>query len=108
MIRRVSKARAKQQRQYAKLKAHFLANETHCFACKHWVFFEDRELHHWAGRVGRLLYYEPAFRMACPKCHAFIHAHPATAFIRGLIAPRGIWNDFNHTKTHHEETKRYE
>jgi hypothetical protein len=52
------------------------------------------EVHHWAGRMGRLLCYVPYFRPTCFGCRMFPHDHPKEAREWGLLAPAPQWNVF--------------
>lgn len=104
-VRKVSLARAKQQRQYAKLKAKFLAEYEHCFSCAGFVPEEERELHHFYKRRGRLLAWLPGFRMACDTCHSAIHHNEPLARFVGLLAPKECCDDFARAVKHHEKNQ---
>lgn len=55
----------------------------------------SRELHHYAGRIGRLLCYEPYFIASCVPCHNWIHKEsPREARDIGMLAPSPEWNVF--------------
>jgi hypothetical protein len=62
------------------------------------------EVHHWAGRIGRLLCYVPYFRPSCFGCRSFPHDHPKEAREWGLLAPAPQWNRFPGNGTHGVET----
>ena len=101
MIRHTSKSRAKQLREYRKLKAAFLSEHSTCFGCGKWIALDLRELHHRFGRVGRLLCWVPGFTCACHACHWNIKnaPHLMTPIARaGLECPKGCWNDFERAK----------
>ncbi len=93
-IRSVSPARIKQQREYLVLKANFLTTHSECMVCGLWTTWALRELHHFYGRIGRLLCWEPGFRMVCKWDHKKIHDNPKWARDHGYIAPKGCWNDY--------------
>lgn len=52
------------------------------------------EVHHWAGRIGRLLCYVPYFRPSCYGCRSWPHEHPKQARKWGILAPAKLWNVF--------------
>lgn len=104
-MNRVSKARAKQLREYAKLKKEFLREHDECFVCGDKLLYDMRDLHHLYGRVGRLLTFVPGFRCVCCSCHHDIHSHPVEASRAGFLGPRGTWNDFDRAVKHRNEQK---
>lgn len=52
------------------------------------------EIHHFFGRIGRLLCYVPGFRPSCFTCRSWPHDHPKEAREWGLLAPAPLWNRF--------------
>lgn len=52
------------------------------------------EIHHWAGRIKRLLCYVPYFRPFCFWCRLWPHEHPEQARKLNLLAPSNLWNVF--------------
>jgi hypothetical protein len=52
------------------------------------------EVHHWAGRIGRLLCYVPFFRPSCRGCRDWPHTNATKAREWGLLAPAPLWNVF--------------
>jgi hypothetical protein len=52
------------------------------------------EIHHWAGRIGRLLCYVPFFRASCRSCRDWPHENKEKARAWGLLAPITQWNVF--------------
>lgn len=104
-IRKVSSVRARQLREYRKLKADFLLANPICFACKKVVAEGYRDLHHVFGRVGRLLCWTPGFRTVHSDCHQWIHDHPESARMIGLLADLGQWNDYDRA-VEYEKTRR--
>lgn len=91
-IPKVSKTRAAQNREYAKKKKVFLELRCFCFKCYKFVPQHDKDLHHWFGRVGALLCYEPGFVMACRDCHTYIEAHRKESIIKGWRAGEQLFN----------------
>lgn len=102
MIRRVSKARAKQLREYAKVKPTFLAGQSYCFACGKLLLFALRVLHHFYKRRGALLCWVPGFRCACDECHFLIHLDETAARKANLLAPKECCDNFKRAKQHYE------
>lgn len=94
-MKKLSTKRNAQMRLYKKKKAEFLASNTTCFSCGGFVHLEDRELHHFYGRVGRLLDWLPGFTMVCRVCHDTIHNFPGLAHDMKLIADGHAWNNFS-------------
>jgi hypothetical protein len=85
-LRKVSKKRAKQLREYGERRKEFL--RTHlCYPC----FFEagkvvqPTDVHHMDGREGQLLLNEDKWMGVCRPCHRKIHDNPAWAKERGYL-----------------------
>ena len=91
-LRKVSKRRQKDNAVYARKKKAFLDEHQWCAVCLRFVW--DREVHHWAGRVSKLLLEERLWLAVCPHCHEWIHNNPSQARRRGFLAPKGCWNDY--------------
>ena len=89
MIRRVSIKRAAQLKDYAKLRKKFLEENPLCEVCKD---ANAIEIHHSAGRTGRLLNDETHFVAVCRSCHNWIHENIQQAREAGWIAQKGGWN----------------
>ena len=89
---KLSAKRKVEMKRYRMLKPLFLAENRICFVCECYVEPEKRDLHHWAGRVGALLTYEPMFRMVCRDCHTNIHQQEREARATGMMAPQALWN----------------
>lgn len=85
-------------RTYKKKKAEFLGSTITCFSCGGFVHLQDRELHHFYGRMGRLLDWAPGFRMVDRVCHDVIHTERRWANDMGLIADGGSWNDYDEAR----------
>lgn len=89
MIRRISNSRARQLKEYSKLKRAFLKQHPYCA-----VFPARRasDIHHIRGRTGRLLL-DTRYWLAVSRAgHNWIHQNPALARQRGFLAPLGQWN----------------
>lgn len=103
-IRKVSKGLKAEQAKYRKLAAVFLAQPENmwCICCtlrreklgENILRNQATEIHHWAGRIGRLLCYVPFFRAFCRDCRTWPHAHPSKARDLNLLAPAHRWNVF--------------
>lgn len=52
------------------------------------------EIHHWAGRIKRLLCHVPFFRASCRSCRDWPHDNKVKARAWGLLAPATQWNVF--------------
>jgi hypothetical protein len=50
------------------------------------------EVHHFRGRIGRLLCWVPGFRASCFPCRSWPHDNPTKARAWGLLAPAALWN----------------
>lgn len=92
--RLMSKSRAAQMREYAKLKKEFLAKHKKCAI---WPHKKATDLHHSKGRRGKLLLDQRYWIPLCREMHSWVHSHPGEARTmswRGipLIAPEGEWN----------------
>lgn len=88
-LRRVSPKRARENREYAKVRARYMEEHPICEAC------HDRpstELHHKRGRIGALLADVRFFMAVDTGCHRFITEHPARAREAGWTSPPGEWN----------------
>ncbi|MDF3076162.1 MAG: hypothetical protein K0S09_51 [Sphingobacteriaceae bacterium] len=85
MIAKRSKKRAKQEREYAKLKAEYL-KDRHCEypGC----YSNEVTLHHSAGRVGNLLTDVRYFKALCWQHHSEVELNPLRAKELGLSKSR--------------------
>lgn len=61
----------------AGLAAGQLYGDPYCEICRKTV---PLEIHHRAGREGRLLFDADYFMAVCPECHAHIHANPEESY----------------------------
>lgn len=88
-LRRVSKKRASEGKEYQAVSRAFLVANPTCQAC----YKEPAtELHHKRGRIGKLLIDTRFFMAVDSDCHEFIHANPNRARELGLLAPANEWN----------------
>lgn len=88
-MRRQSRKRASESREYSKLRKAFLIAHPICQAC------EDRpsvEIHHLRGRIGRLLNMTEFWMALDSQCHAWIGDHKAKARELGWLSSA---RDFN-------------
>lgn len=87
-MRARSPERARQERQYRRDRAVFLAEHPRCEMqlqdCTIWA----TEVHHRRGRVGALLLDQSRWTGACSSCHRWVTEHPAAAYERGLSEHR--------------------
>ena len=84
-MRAVSPKRARQLREYGKLRVAFLTGHPLCQLC------EERnatEVHHKRGRVGADLLDVDHWAALCRHCHAYVTEHPAEAIRLGISEPR--------------------
>lgn len=72
MIRRRSPKRAKQEREYKKLRDKWIEGKE-CERCGG----EATEVHHAKGRLGALLTDTEHFVALCRACHSWVESHPA-------------------------------
>lgn len=86
----MSKHRRKEVEEYRRLAKIFLSQNPKCRHCSH----PATEVHHFAGRLGRLLTYTPLFHAVCQSCHDWIHRNIGRAIQAGMIAGKGRWNVF--------------
>ena len=86
-IRRVSLKRAKQNREYTKLRREYLAEQPACriHMADDRGFVRATEIHHRAGRIGKLLTDRSNFMPLCSECHRWIHDHPSEARAKGYL-----------------------
>ena len=88
-MRRVSKRRAKQNREYSILRKAYIADHPQCEACNK---RKSTEIHHKARRVGRTLCAVEYFMAVCRQCHNYIEANPAWARQHGYMVDRVTGN----------------
>jgi hypothetical protein len=83
-LRRVSKKRAKQNREYSRLREEFLKTKPICDCCGG----RATEIHHKRGRFQKRLLEQDYFAPLCHACHMKAHANPKWAYSVGLMLPR--------------------
>lgn len=102
-LKKISKSHRNKLKSYFALQAEFLADPDNalCVICQarreHGESIPQNdasEIHHYAGRAGRLLTYVPYWRPSCRPCRSWPHDNPALAREYGLIAPAPEWNVF--------------
>lgn len=103
-LRRVSKSLKAEQAKYRRVSAIFLSlpENKWCICCtlrreklaENILRNQAVEIHHWAGRIGRLLCYIKYFRAFCNACRRWPHDNPEKARTLNLLAPAPQWNVF--------------
>lgn len=87
-MRKRSKKRAAQEREYEKKRKAFLEENPLCqvraFGCSTF----STEVHHKAGRIGNLLTDETKFLAVCRNCHQVIEMNPKMAKEKGFSISR--------------------
>lgn len=83
-MRRRSVKRARQEREYNKLRDEFLEAHPACERCLH----RATEIHHAKGRVGLLLLAVEFWHGLCHDCHQHITEHPLWAIEQGWSLSR--------------------
>ncbi len=81
-LRGASPKRAKQYREYDKVKGAYLALHPQCERCKN---KKSTDIHHKAGRVGQWLCKYEYFAALCRECHDWVHANGRDARKLGWI-----------------------
>lgn len=84
-IRRVSKKRQKENKQYSIVAQKYLEDHMICEVCTE---LEATQIHHRAGRTHERLIDEMGFLAICQPCHSWIHAHPEAARKVGWLLDR--------------------
>lgn len=84
-ISKVSKKRREDIRLYQVVRAVYMNNNPICERChdKH-----SDQLHHRAGRIGKLLYDQRYFMAVCDPCHKYIELNPLEAKENGWSVTR--------------------
>jgi hypothetical protein len=94
-IRKVSVRRESENRTYLKLNREYLAEHRFCECCEPihgGPVRRSNQVHHYRGRVGRLLTDTRFFRASCQECHTWICDNGAEARKRGVLAPVAEFN----------------
>ena len=85
MIRKNSKKRAKQMRDYSIVRLEYLDSHPVCEVCGQ---AHASEIHHQAGKVGERLTDKKHFLAVCRQCHFDIETHPDWAKKKGYSISR--------------------
>ena len=88
-IRSATPERAKQKAEYNRTWPEWIKGK----ACRNCCVRNAQEVHHFAGRRGRLLLYIPLWVPLCSCCHRYITDHPKYAQSEGLTCPDGQLNN---------------
>ncbi len=84
-LRKVSKKRAKQNREYSKLRKEFLALRPYCDIFEPCCTRKATDIHHMKHREGNLLLDSAYWLPSCRACHRFLHDNPAYARESGFL-----------------------
>ena len=87
-MRQYSKKRAKQMRDYSKVRVEYLLENPYCEARIPGCTIEATQIHHKKGRIGDLLTDTSNFLAICHHCHEFVEGHPKRAKELGLSVSR--------------------
>jgi hypothetical protein len=83
-LKKISDKRAKQLREYAKLREAYLRAFPSCAVCG----IEATDIHHKAGRSGDRLNDTSNFLAVCRACHSKIELNPTWAKVKGYSKSR--------------------
>jgi hypothetical protein len=87
-IKRVSTKRAKQEREYRKLRVQFLTDNPVCQIGVKGCTHESTDVHHMAGKENELLIEVAYFKACCRNCHDYAHDNPIEAIEKGYSISR--------------------
>lgn len=87
-MRKLSKKRAKQYRDYSKVRKEFLLENPYCQARIPGCTIEATDVHHKKGKIEGLLTDTNNFVAICRSCHSWVEEHPAKAKEMGLSKSR--------------------
>lgn len=87
-MRRLSKKRAKQYRDYSKVRKEFLLENPYCQARIPGCLIEATDVHHKKGKIEGLLTDTNYFMAVCRSCHNYIEGHPKEAKEKGFSLSR--------------------
>lgn len=102
-MKKMARSRRREMAQYFALSTKFLLQPENalCLICQvrrehgeNILIQVSTEIHHWAGRIGRLLCYVPFFRPSCRGCRDWPHQNTVKAREWGLLAPPAQWNTY--------------
>lgn len=82
-LRRMSKRRQLQMKEYYLVRAAYLSENPVCENCGERL---ATEIHHISGRIGKRLNDSEYFMALCGQCHRTIHFRPSEARKKGLLA----------------------
>ena len=88
-IRRVSKKRAAELKEYKLKRNVFLTLNKRCQCCN---FENATDVHHSRGKIGRLLNETKYWFALCRNCHRQVTDNPIWARAKGLLCEKGKWN----------------
>lgn len=100
-LKKIAKSRRRQMAEYFALSTAFLLKPENglCAICtvrrehgENILVQIATEIHHFAGRIGRLLCYVPFFKPSCRGCRSWPHDNPEKARAWGLLASPARWN----------------
>jgi ribosomal protein S27AE len=84
----MSKVRYARMQEYRKKREAFLKKNPQCARCGK----KSTEVHHYKGRIGRLLCMEEHWFALDRQCHNWIGENPAQAREEGFLCQIGQWN----------------
>lgn len=87
-MRNMSLKRAKQNREYLKLREKYLNENPTCEINVDGCTIDATEIHHAKGRIGYLLTEIEFFKATCRKCHIWAELHPKEAKEKGVSFSR--------------------
>jgi hypothetical protein len=102
-LKKIARSRRRELAEYFALTTKFLLRPENalCLICtvrrehgENILVQVATEVHHYAGRIGRLLCYIPFFKPSCRSCRDWPHQNPIKAREWGLLAPPARWNVF--------------
>lgn len=98
-LNNVSERRKKENAIYAQARKAYLLANPHCERClSNGVITPTSDLHHKAGREGKLLFHAGYFASLCRSCHSWVHANASQAEEDGWII-RGVSSNDNTSVT---------
>lgn len=95
-MRRRTKSREKEEREYSKQRKIFLSSHPYCQAALPCCNGVSSQVHHKAGRIGSLLLDQTRWLSVCYNCHEHIERNPTEAKELGLSESR---LSINHDRT---------
>lgn len=87
-IPKVSEKQLLRLKEYRKVRDEYMKNNPYCQARLDYCQVKSTDLHHKAGKIGKLLSDERYFLAVCRTCHERIERHPAMAKELGLSLDR--------------------